>query len=290
MTKPPTILRITAYHHDRCDTIELPLSSSSCWSRFFGSWALPCQGSIDQLNAFFANHEADRITLIGCPSACLLPILWMRTIWFAHTHPSITIDWPSVENPANDQARQASGKLACMLADEIRCPHPEDAWALWGIQTSATPKITEEAFDLLTNIVDLWDTDLAHMTLASDWCESMRRALINCSSLNQNRVALYGGGTHTRGIGDAIMEPNTEIVCIIDDDTRRHGQRLWGYEIVSREQALDMNLDAIILSANSIENQLWQNASVFRDRGVPTYQLYSGHTENESKETLHANS
>ena len=288
MTTTPPNLRITAHHNSQSETIVLPLSSSSCWSRFFGSWALPCQGAIDQLDAFFGDHQPDCITLTGCPSACLLPILWMRTIWFANTHPQITIDWPSVENPANDLARQSAGKLACMLADEINCPHPDEAWALWGIQCTTKPKVTEEAFDLLTNIIDLWDTDLGHMTLASDWCESMRRALVNCSSLDQRRVAIYGGGTHTRGIGDAIMEPNAEIICIIDDDTRRHGEHLWGYTIVSREQALEMNLDAVILSANSIEDQLWKNASVFRDRGIPTYRLYGGHAQHDSKGTLHA--
>ena len=72
------------------------------------------------------------------------------------------------------------------------------------------------------------------------------------------------------------MEPGVEIVCMVDDDERRHGERLWGYEIVSRERALELNLDAVIISANSIEDRLWENAAAFREAGVATIRLYGG--------------
>ena len=83
----------------------------------------------------------------------------------------------------------------------------------------------DKAFDLLTNIIDHWDSDLRHRTLASDWNESVRRALLNAAMLGKTRVAIYGAGTHTRAVGEALMEPGVEIVCLIDDDARRHGAR-----------------------------------------------------------------
>ncbi len=70
------------------------------------------------------------------------------------------------------------------------------------------------------------------------------------------------------------MEPGVEIACVIDDDARRHGDRLWGYEIVSRERALELGLDAVVISANSIEGRLWERAGVFRDAGISVLRLY----------------
>ncbi|MEO0482158.1 MAG: hypothetical protein AAF138_00875 [Planctomycetota bacterium] len=89
------------------------------------------------------------------------------------------------------------------------------------------------------------------------------------------RVALYGAGTHTRAIGEALMDPEVEIVAIIDDDARRSGERMWGYPVVTRAQAIELKPDAVLLSANSIEEQLWQNSADLRSAGIRVARLYT---------------
>jgi len=257
------------------------LSRTSCWGRLLGPWALPREGAIDELGAFLGAGRPDEIRLRGCPSACLLPLLWIRTIWFSNDWPRLVIEWDRVDDPAGQRGRQAAGKLACLLCDEIRCAEDAQARAYWGIEPEA-PLAGEAAFDLLTNLVDLWDTDLDRVTQASQWNEAMRRALVRCGAGGHRRVGIYGAGTHTRAVGDALMEPSVEIACLIDDDARRHGERMWGYEIVSPQQALRIELDAVVISANSIENQLWARGQVFREQGIRMLRLYGAENEQES--------
>lgn len=106
------------------------------------------------------------------------------------------------------------------------------------------------------------------------WVDRMVKALRDCAAAGRVRVALYGAGTHTRSIVSALAEPPVEIACIIDDGTRLHGKKLFGFPVVSREQALALRLDAVVLSANSHEDALWERARVFRDSGVEVVRLY----------------
>lgn len=277
-TLTPPILSISIEHAQGTKSLDLPLSEQSCWANLFGVWAQPQEGAIDELNELFDGlTDINSITLVGCPSACLLPMLWIRTIWFASQCPAIHINWEQIDDPSTNPGRQQAGKLATILAQQVCCDTPELAWSLWGIDLDDQTSNPEEAFDLITNIIDLWDFSFAsgRNNLALDWNSSVQRALLSCASRGLTRVGIYGAGTHTRAVGDALMEPSVEIMCIIDDDTRRHGQRMWGYEIVSRERALDLDLDAVVISANSIEDRLWENADLFRQQGITTLRLYA---------------
>ena len=256
---------------------ELRLSEQSCWGNLLGRFALPGTGAIDELDAFFKGQcpdRSNRIILRGCPSACLLVMMWVRSIWFADGGVELVIVWDGVDDPATQMGRQAAGKLGCILADKVECDDPEGAWKLWGIDVQGEIGMPEEAFDLLSTIVDLWDTDLHQSKLGVDWNDSVGHALGLCSARGHKRVGIYGAGTHTRAVGDALLEPGVEIVCVIDDDARRHGDRMWGYEIVSCERAIELELDAVVISANSIEDRLWDNCEVFRKRGIDTLRLY----------------
>ncbi len=259
--------------------LTLPLSSASCWSRLLGQWPLPIDGSLDRLVAGIdtLTQPPDAVTLIGCPSACLLPILWLRSIWLA-PEAKIHLDWQNPIDPRDHPGRQAAGKLACLLATSVTCSDPELAMSRWGLSMDDlqhTDAKHTEAFDLLTNLIDLWGAGPKYASPAVGWAEAARKAIVTCSSLGLNRIAIYGAGTHTRAIGDVLMEPDAEIVAIIDDDTHRHGTRMWGYPIISPESALEMKLDAVILSANSVEDLLWERTAKLREAGVRVARLYS---------------
>lgn len=261
-------------------SISIELSDTSNWTRLLGRWPLPVEGSIDTLARALEDHAPiSAVTLEGCPSACLLPVLWLRSMWLT-PGATVTLEWNRVEDPSAQPGRQAAGRLACLLASDVRCADPARAHKWWGWQgaSSRWSDNALEAFDLLTNLVDLWGVGECR-----SWSDTARKAILNCRAAGMKRVALYGAGTHTRGIGDALMEPGVEILGVIDDDRRRHGQKLWGFPIISPTQAMELKPDAIILSANSFEDQLWEKTAVHRAAGVRVIRLYgspeSGGTE-----------
>jgi len=257
-------------------SVTLDLDEHGPWCGLLGAWPAPAAGSLDRLaEAIEAAPETPRsVTLEGCPSACLLPIAWLRTIWLG-ADAEVRVVWRRVDDPTGQRGRAEAARLARAMIDRLDCGDPARAAALWGLDQDGSPADTGEPFDTLSSMIDLWDTDLASGPIGAGWCDTVRRAFAALSSAGARRVALYGAGTHTRAIGEALMDPEVEIVAIIDDDARRSGQRLWGYPIVTRERALELKPDAVVLSANSIEHVLWDNSRAFREAGIRVTRLYS---------------
>ena len=264
---------------------SIPLCTESPWCSLLGPIELPEAGTLETLDAALSAKHIARVHLSGCPASCLLPMLWFKSIWCAQ-HIPIEIDWAVDQLDSVEPQCQSAARLACLLADRVECDQPERVWAQWGFDPSS-PGIAEEAFDLLINLIDLWDPDLRLANLGEDWSEAMRKTLARCAVDGHQRVGIYGAGTHTRAVGDAFMQPPVEICCVIDDDDRRVGEQLWGFPIVSPQQAIDLGLDAVVLSANSIEDLLWERAATLREQGIPTIRIY-GQTE-PHEELTHAN-
>ncbi len=107
----------------------------------------------------------------------------------------------------------------------------------------------------------------------------MKAALEMCAKRNQKRVAIMGAGTHTRECAAVLMEPAVKVVAIIDDNPLMHGKSLWNYPIVSVQGALELQLDAVILSSKAAENQLAASAAPLANRGVSIVRLYESHKE-----------
>jgi hypothetical protein len=110
----------------------------------------------------------------------------------------------------------------------------------------------------------------------------LRNALAECATRGEHRIAIFGAGTHTRRAVNALAEPPApvEIVCLIDDHAERRGQgnacrRLWGFPVFSVEQALDLNLDAVILSSQTMEAALVRSAAPLATHGVRIVPLYT---------------
>ncbi|MBX3351431.1 MAG: hypothetical protein KF684_00735 [Phycisphaeraceae bacterium] len=112
--------------------------------------------------------------------------------------------------------------------------------------------------------------------LGDTWNTRMTGALQRCADQGMKRVALFGAGTHTKGLGASLRNPPATVVAIIDENPDLRGTTLWNYPIVSLEDALTLNLDAVILSSNSMEERLLESALPLRDRGVQVIRLYEG--------------
>jgi hypothetical protein len=110
---------------------------------------------------------------------------------------------------------------------------------------------------------------------ASSPAQRVAQALRRCASQGRSAVALYGAGTHTRRAADALAQPAAQIRCIIDDDPGRCGSTLWGYPVLTLDQAIRSGIDAIVLSSDSHEDTLWSNTAPARSSGIPVMRLYA---------------
>lgn len=109
---------------------------------------------------------------------------------------------------------------------------------------------------------------------AASWARAMSAALEACASRGLGPVAVYGAGSHTRSIPQALMEPPVEIACIIDDNASRQGSKMWGYPIVSAERAAAMGVRAVVLSARGHESSMWDNCGAFWRARIEVVRLY----------------
>lgn len=272
--------RIAVGCDDARADLLVPTSDGSCWAALLGPFTLPDDGALD-LIADAAERWWDAlpasVELVGSPAACLLPLVWLRSIWLGE-ETEVAIVWSRVGQPGEEPCEQLAARLACGLADRVECPDAARAIALWGIDTVDRAPLAGEAFDLLLGLVDAWDlrTRNGPVIDPTEWQLRTRSALRECAEAGLSKVALYGAGTHTKALGPLLQDPPVDIDCIIDDDPNRHGRRLWGFPIVSREDALRRGVKAVVLSANLFEAKLYANCGPFHEAGVRVVRLYTG--------------
>lgn len=107
----------------------------------------------------------------------------------------------------------------------------------------------------------------------------LQRAMLACHSQGLRRVALYGAGAFIKSCADALCEPRLEIVGVIDDDTTKLGRRVFGYPILCPDVALTADLHAVIITAPSAEERIWQRTAWFRQARIRVIPLRQEHAE-----------
>lgn len=112
------------------------------------------------------------------------------------------------------------------------------------------------------------------VAVANSCVLKFKAALDSCAAAGRKSVAIYGAGTHTRSMGRVLMEPPCAVRCIIDDNPKCWGKSLWNFPIVSRDEALRLGVDAVVLSSDSMEQRLFDNSALFIERGIEVLRLY----------------
>ncbi len=113
------------------------------------------------------------------------------------------------------------------------------------------------------------------MATDNPYAHALSNAISSCAERGLDPIAIYGLGAHTRIGASALCQPRTRIDCIIDDNDAHHGTRAWNIPVVSRVQALQRGVKAVVLSASAVEDELWSRAQAFRDEGIPVIRLYA---------------
>ncbi|MCB9477609.1 MAG: glycosyltransferase [Deltaproteobacteria bacterium] len=91
------------------------------------------------------------------------------------------------------------------------------------------------------------------------------------------RIAFYGAGQHTRKLLSSqsyLEQHGLRILAVIDDSPDQRGLTLGEWPIVSRSDAVGMDLDAVVLSSDTIESTLWANSEIFLNAGIEVVRLY----------------
>lgn len=131
---------------------------------------------------------------------------------------------------------------------------------------------------MLTRVLDRFDRATGAGARASDpqlWIGRVREALADLAARGLGPVALYGAGHFTRSIGPALANSPVEVACIIDDDPASQGGVLHGLPIVSKNDAIERGVRAVVLSANQWEDKLWNASSPLREAGIEVVRLFS---------------
>ena len=113
--------------------------------------------------------------------------------------------------------------------------------------------------------------------------QHMTAALQSCADRNLKRIAIYGAGTETRTAAHALMNPPVNIVCIIDDDPRLRGQKMWGFPVKTLDQILAAppNFDALIISARAAQEHLANRAAPLTQHGIEIISIHPCTTQRE---------
>ncbi len=85
--------------------------------------------------------------------------------------------------------------------------------------------------------------------------ETLRQSFDRWTSSGR-KIAIYGGGIHTRALLELSGISPGQIHLIIDDDSAKQGRSLHGIPIYTPQQAFDLGMDVIVVSSLASEHQI----------------------------------
>lgn len=103
---------------------------------------------------------------------------------------------------------------------------------------------------------------------ASDRLRSVLHALAG------RRIAIHGGGRHTRALAGVLADSPATIVAIVDDDAAKHGCNLWGWPIVTRTDLPRLGVTDVVISSAIHEDSILRRSSTYEQLRVRVHALY----------------
>ncbi|MFG0273882.1 MAG: glycosyltransferase [Phycisphaerales bacterium] len=88
------------------------------------------------------------------------------------------------------------------------------------------------------------------------------------------RVALWGAGRHTIALAAELARPAAEVVCILDDDAKAHGERLWGLPIVGVASLAGFGVTDVVISSWMHQSTMWKKRAPVEATGATVRRLY----------------
>jgi FkbM family methyltransferase len=102
----------------------------------------------------------------------------------------------------------------------------------------------------------------------------VREVARHLASTPNAKIAVFGAGKHTRRIARTLRDEGLNWVAVIDENPGLIGAQIAERNIVSMAQALSMNLDAVLLSSDTFEAQMWERTRPLRQAGVRVVSIY----------------
>ena len=125
---------------------------------------------------------------------------------------------------------------------------------------------------------DLWtNAPLQSEQIDSDIGREVEQEIFNavlsdCRQKGYMRIGIYGAGAHTGRLLQSELWQSFDQVIVIDDDRSKKGRVLGGFLILPPEQAA--GYDAILISSDTCEEQLYYKAINWVPRGTPVIKIY----------------
>lgn len=110
----------------------------------------------------------------------------------------------------------------------------------------------------------------------------IEHAAARCRASGARKIAIFGAGEHTRGMGWGPFErAGLQVVCVLDDHASEDGgEAIRGARVVRPYKASGKRLafDAIVISSDAHEDVLMARAKAVYGAGVPIIPIYAWRT------------
>jgi len=97
------------------------------------------------------------------------------------------------------------------------------------------------------------------------------------ATVKPGRLGVWGAGIHTSQLLSLTALSRASLACIFDNDTKKHGARINGVEVVpfpGHPEQVNALVDAIVISSKASENEIYKQLSYLKEFGIEVYKLY----------------
>jgi FlaA1/EpsC-like NDP-sugar epimerase len=95
--------------------------------------------------------------------------------------------------------------------------------------------------------------------------------------IEKGRIALWGAGEHTRDLIFSTKLKRAEVQCILDNDITKSGSFIEGIPVTQMsemENHIKDHVDAIILSSEAFEEEIYKQISHLKSYRIEVHRLY----------------